>query len=99
MKKILLIALLALGVLACKTKDETLFSGPCNCGNVLSDDSRDYSVVIKSNCSGNEKKWILSRADWMNAHVGSDYCITNSSGWRTTDTLTREEAVNTKYSK
>ena len=53
----------------------------CNCGLVVSDEVSDYSVVIRNSCSGNEKKFYLQEGDWMNAYVGSDYCITNVTSW------------------
>lgn len=53
----------------------------CNCGLVVSDNVSDYSVVIRNSCSGNEKKFYLQQGDWMNAYVGSDYCITNVTSW------------------
>jgi hypothetical protein len=74
MKKTILIALLAL--ISCKKKDK-----PCNCGLIVSDDPKDYSVVIRNECSNNEKKFYLSQGDWMNAHPGDNYCITNSGKW------------------
>ena len=77
MKKIILsIAVVAL-ISSCKKKE----AEPCNCGIVQSDNVQDYSVVIKNECSGNNKTFVLSSADWMNAHVGSSYCITNSTKW------------------
>jgi hypothetical protein len=54
---------------------------PCNCGTVMSDNAFNYSVDIKNECSGNVKTWVLSPNDWMNAHVGSHYCITNTTSW------------------
>jgi len=77
MKKIVLaIAVVAL-ISSCKKEDE----GPCNCGIVQSDNVQNYSVVIKNECSSNNKEFILSSGDWINAHVGSRYCITNSGKW------------------
>lgn len=68
--------LLLLTLLSCeKEKVE------CNCGLVLSDNVNDYSVVIRNDCSKNEKKFYLQQGDWINAHVGSNYCITNVSSW------------------
>jgi|TARA_B110000908_G_C10236755_1_gene443756 hypothetical protein len=75
MKKVL-VAFFCLLVFSCAKEDED-----CNCGLILSDRVSDYSVVIRSDCSGNEKRFTLSVGDWMNAHPGEDYCITNSSGW------------------
>ena len=75
MKKIIGIMLL-LTLLSCeKEKVE------CNCGLVLSDNVNDYSVVIRNDCSKNEKRFYLQPGDWMNAQVGSNYCITNISSW------------------
>ena len=78
MKKIVLaIAVVALLGSCKKKKDE----GPCNCGIVQSDNVQNNSVVIKNECSNNNKEFVLSSADWMNAHVGTRYCITNSGKW------------------
>ena len=75
MKKLFSLMLL-LTLLSCeKEKVE------CNCGLVLSDNVNDYSVVIRNDCSKNEKRFYLQPGDWMNAHVGSNYCITNVSSW------------------
>ena len=76
MKKIMLFAIVAL-ISSCK-KEET---APCNCGIVQSDNVANYSVVIRNECTGNDKSFTLSQADWMNAYVGSKYCITNSGKW------------------
>ena len=77
MKKVILsIAVVAL-ISSCKKKKDE----PCNCGIVQSDNVQDYSVVIKNECSGNNKTFVLSASDWMNANVGSSYCITNSTKW------------------
>jgi len=75
MKKVVSLLSIVLALSSCE-KDK-----PCNCGLVVSDNVSDYSVVIRNNCSGNEKKFILQSGDWMNAHVGSDYCITNETSW------------------
>ena len=53
----------------------------CNCGLVVSDNVKDYSVVIRNQCSGKEQKFYLQAGDWINAQVGSDYCINNVSNW------------------
>jgi hypothetical protein len=74
-KTILTIAVVSALNLSCK-KDE-----PCNCGIIQSDNAQNYSVVIKNECSDNNKEFVLSQGDWMNAYVGSRYCITNSGKW------------------
>ena len=77
MKKLLLLSSLTILLFSCAGNDDE----DCNCGRVLSDNVEDYSVVIRSDCSGNEKRFTLAPGDWINAFVGSDYCITNSEGW------------------
>ena len=80
MKTIILsIAVVAL-ISSCKKKDVKETS-PCNCGIIQSDNAIDYSVVIKNECSNNNKTFTLSEGDWINAHPGSRYCITNSGKW------------------
>jgi hypothetical protein len=75
MKKVILGLAIILSIASCK-KDEV-----CNCGLILNDDVSDYSVTIRNKCSGNERKFILEPGDWINAHVGSDYCIYNITSW------------------
>lgn len=78
MKKVIfLIAVLFTVLTSCKKDDVT----PCNCGTIMSDNASDYSVDIKNDCSGNFKTWVLTPDDWMNAYVGSHYCITNTTSW------------------
>jgi hypothetical protein len=76
MKKVMMIMAVALLAMSCE-KEVT----PCNCGVIQSDNITDYSVVIKNDCSGNNKTFYLSEGDWMNAHPGNDYCITNTTSW------------------
>jgi hypothetical protein len=75
MKK--LIGLMLLFTLFSCTKEKV----ECNCGLVLSDNVSDYSVVIRNDCSKNEKTFYLQPGDWMNAQVGSNYCIVNVDNW------------------
>lgn len=85
MKKIILIAVTGMILTACKKQSTTPTSSqpnkPCNCGLVVSDNAADYSVIIRNDCSNNEKTFYLAQGDWMNAHPGSNYCITNSGQW------------------
>jgi hypothetical protein len=76
MKK--LIVLMAIPLLfACSSESED-----CNCGLIVRDNVKDYSVTIRNACSGNEQTFRLQPGDWINAHVGSDYCITNATNWK-----------------
>lgn len=77
MKKVIIIAVAAL-ISSCNKKEK---NQPCNCGVIQSDNVQNYSVVIQNECSGNNKTFTLSEGDWMNAHPGTKYCITNSGKW------------------
>jgi hypothetical protein len=76
-KTILGLAIILSIATSCKKEDAKV----CNCGLVVSDDVNNYSVVIRNSCSGHEKTFYLQPGDWMNAYVGSDYCITNETSW------------------
>jgi len=80
MKKIIMLISVVALISSCKKK-EIKETSPCNCGIIQSDNAIDYSVVIKNECSNNNKTFTLSEGDWMNAHPGSRYCITNSGKW------------------
>ena len=79
MRKLAVVLVMALTVMSCSKED--FVNTNCNCGLIVSDDATDYSVTIRSECSGVERRFTLAAGDWMNAFVGSDYCITNSTGW------------------
>ena len=86
--------------MSCTDDEELTTNTPqtaCNCGTIQSDRVSDYSVVIKSDCTGNSKRFYLSQSEWLDAHVGTYLCITNSNGWKATeDTLTEAEALEYK---
>jgi hypothetical protein len=77
MKKTIIGFAIILSIASCKKEDVK----QCNCGLVVSDDVTNYSVVIRNNCSNNERTFTLQPGDWMNAYVGSNYCITNVTSW------------------
>jgi hypothetical protein len=82
MKKLVTVVLLTVAMFACQ-KDK-----PCNCG-VITDDAIEfdangdiyYSLTIKNDCSDNLGKYYFSQDVWMDAPVGSDFCVTNVSSW------------------
>jgi len=79
MKKLLVFSIILMSIAACK-KDE-IKKENCNCGRILSDDVTNYSIVVRNNCTGNKKSFVLEEGDWMNAYVGSDICLTNEPTW------------------
>lgn len=80
MKKITTIATIFILGISC-SKEKITPEKQCNCGVIVSDDVKDYSVYIRNRCTGNVKKFYLYRGDWMTAYVGIDYCILNTEKW------------------
>ena len=76
MRKAILIIIMSIFLTNCES-----FEDDCSCGLIESDRVTDYSIVVRNDCTGNVKRWYLTRGDWLGAHVGTDYCITNSTGW------------------
>jgi hypothetical protein len=70
------VLILTLALFSCKKETKT-----CNCGIVQSDNVQDYSIVIRNECSNNNKTFFLSEGDWMNSHVGNRQCITDVKSW------------------
>jgi hypothetical protein len=77
MKKLILIIIVAITFVSCSKESVK----PCNCGLIVSDNVANYSVTIRNECSQNLKTFYLTEGDWLNAYVGSNYCITNSGSW------------------
>jgi hypothetical protein len=77
MKKVIYGLAIILSIASCQKED----AKQCNCGLVVSDDASNYSVVIRNNCSNNQQTFTLLPGDWMNAYVGSNYCLSNVSSW------------------
>jgi len=79
MKKLLLLSSLTILLFSCKGNYEEPVE--CYCGEIISDDAADYSIVAMNECTGNERKFILNYDDWITAFIGTDYCISNPEGW------------------
>lgn len=78
MIKVILVVALAMGFASCKKEID---NETCNCGIIVSDNVSNYSVDIRNSCSDNVKTFYLTEGDWMNAHPGDNYCITNVTSW------------------
>ena len=86
MKKFLLI-LIGLCILSSCQKDEI----PCtssNCGTIANDGidinadgSFCYWLEIRSECTGEKKKFCFDEDVWMSNFVGDYFCVTNEPGW------------------
>jgi len=95
MKRVILLAAVVLGMMSCTKENPT---SDCNCG-IITDDGIDgncYYVVIRNNCSGNERTFCLSSSDWFTAFVGTNYCITNVSSWKVDDPTPTVDEANSK---
>jgi hypothetical protein len=79
MKKVLLIMALAIGLTSCEKET----SKPCNCGTITNDgiNGSCYWLEIENDCSGNKKTFCFDQSVWMNAYVGSNFCVTNQTEW------------------
>jgi hypothetical protein len=85
MKKLVTVVLLTVSMFACQKEEEVK---PCNCG-VITDDAIEfdsngnifYTLTIKNDCSNNLGTYYFSQDVWMDAPVGSDFCVTNVSSW------------------
>lgn len=74
MRKGILILSIGLTMLSC-SKD------PSTCGRIVSDNVHDYSVTIRNSNTNNLKTFYLTEGDWIHAHPGDNYCITNTTQW------------------
>lgn len=77
MKKLILI--LAVVLVGCS--DET--PKKCNCGTIANDgiDNGCHWLEVRSDCSGNKKKFCFDRDIWINSPVGSSICVENQEPW------------------
>lgn len=51
----------------------------CKCGVVTDDaieNGNDFTLTIKNDCSGNNKKFNVTLNTWMDYAVGANICIT-----------------------
>jgi len=76
MKKIIII--LAIAALFGCTKEKN-----CNCGIVVGDNVKNqiFYLDVKNNCSKNKRTFQVDEKEWMDAHIGSEVCFTNSNSW------------------
>mgnify|MGYP001047714607 FL=1 len=80
---LVLIGLIALLSLVGCNKEST-----CNCG-IVQDDAIEYdatgntyyTLTIKSDCSGNNKKVYVDYSSWLNTPVGDNTCINGVGNW------------------
>ncbi|MDG1950070.1 MAG: hypothetical protein P8J32_04640 [bacterium] len=77
MKKILLLLLLCVGMVGCQKEKD------CNCGIIANDGITDgcYWLEVRSDCSGNIKRFCFDEDVWFNNYVGDPFCVTNQPGW------------------
>ncbi len=78
----MLAAVMGLILIGCKEEEEQK-QKQCNCGTIANDgvDNGCYWLEIRNDCSGNKKTWCFDEDVWMNAAVGSHFCVTNETSW------------------
>jgi len=76
-KTIMFMGVIAIMLFSCKKEEE------CNCGTIANDgvDNGCYWLEIRNDCSGNKKTFCFDQDVWMNAAVGSHFCVTNEQPW------------------
>lgn len=79
MKKLMMIIMLAIGLVSCNKEEDK----KCNCGTIANDgiNGSCYWLEIRNDCSGNKKTFCFDQSVWMNAYVGSNFCVTNQGQW------------------
>lgn len=80
MKKLMMIVMLAIGLVSCSKEED---NKQCNCGTILNDgiNGSCYWLEIENDCTGNRKTFCFDQSVWMNAYVGSNFCVTNQGQW------------------
>lgn len=78
MKKLMLVFAVAMMFTSCTKEDEQ-----CNCGTIANDgiNGSCYWLEIRNDCSGNKKTFCFDQDVWMDAYVGSHFCVTNQGEW------------------
>ena len=81
MKKLILCVAIMIATLISCTKEDI----NCNstCGVIANDGITDgcYWLEIRNDCSNNKKKFCFDQDVWMDAYVGSHFCVTNQGQW------------------
>lgn len=74
-----MIFMLAIGLVSCSKEEDK----PCNCGTIANDGITGtcYWLEIRNDCSGNKKTFCFDQDVWMDAYVGSNFCVTNQGQW------------------
>lgn len=79
MKKLMMIIMLAIGLVSCNKEEDK----QCNCGTIANDGITGtcYWLEITNDCTGNKKTFCFDQNVWMDAYVGSNFCVSNQGQW------------------
>jgi|GEM_PF-1274801 hypothetical protein len=79
----ILTIIFAISFIGCSDDDTPNPNKDCNCGTVANDgiDNDCYWLELRNNCSDNKKTFCVDQDKWMDAHPGTQFCITNSGSW------------------
>jgi hypothetical protein len=78
MKKLFLIVAVGTTTMFSCTKEDS-----CNCGTIANDgiDNGCYWLDVRSECSGNTKRFCFDQDVWLDSHVGEGICLNNEVAW------------------
>ena len=74
MKKIMIVLLTVIALSSCSKN----IAKDCKCGVVTDDaieNGNDFTLTIKNDCSGNNKKFYVTLNTWMDYAVGANICM------------------------
>ena len=78
--KLTLLTLVSVLLFSCEKED-------CNCGVVANDGIEQtshqpcYWIEIRNHCSGNKKRFCFDQDFWMQAHIGTNFCVSGETQW------------------
>ena len=75
MKKLIIVLLTITALSSCSKN----YTKDCKCGVVTDDvieNGNDFTLSIKNDCSGNNKKFYVTLDTWMDYAVGANICMT-----------------------
>ena len=75
MKKIMIVLQTIIALSSCSKN----YTKDCKCGVVTDDvieNGNDFTLSIKNDCSGNNKKFYVTLDTWMDYAVGANICMT-----------------------
>ena len=79
MKRVLVLLAAAAFKMSCEKEEELA----CNCGTITDHTSNNncYWLEISNDCSGNKKSFCVDWSTWVQAYVGTEFCMKKPESW------------------